>query len=161
MTVSHERTFEHEVPSGTEPMRVDQWVAAACREFSRSVAADDATVFLLNGKQVKKSRKVHGGDLVSVRWTEQVFERVEAQDIPCTSSTRTAMSWSSTSSRGWSYIREPAIREARWRMPWCIATASASSASRETDDEDEDTLVRPGIVHRLDKDTSGVMVIRA
>lgn len=159
MTVSHERTFEHEVPSGTEPMRVDQWVAAACREFSRSVAADDATVFLLNGKQVKKSRKVHGGDLVSVRWTEQVFERVEAQDIPLHIIYEDSHVLVIDKQQG--LVVHPGAGNPGGTLANALVHRYGERffSVEETDDEDEDTLVRPGIVHRLDKDTSGVMVI--
>ena len=66
----------------------------------------------------------------------------EPRDRP---SSTTASRWS-TSPRASSSIRRPGTAATRWST--CSASCSAA-ASRE----------RPGIVHRLDKDTSGLMLV--
>ena len=66
-------------------------------------------------------------------------------------STRTPTSSSSTSPRTWSCIRPPAIGPARWStrsIAHCGESLSGIGGER-----------RPGIVHRLDKDTTGLMVV--
>ena len=58
---------------------------------------------------------------------------------------------SSTSRPGWSSIPRRAIPTARWSTRCSPIAARASPASA--------ACKRPGIVHRLDKDTSGLMVV--
>ena len=63
---------------------------------------------------------------------------------------RTPTSWCSTSSPAWPCIRDRAYRTALWSTPCCITAPEACQGIGG--------VARPGIVHRLDKDTSGVMV---
>ena len=64
---------------------------------------------------------------------------------------RTRRFWCSTNRRGWSFIRQPAIAIeplVNALLAHCGDTLSGIGG-----------VVRPGIVHRLDKDTSGLMVV--
>ena len=62
-------------------------------------------------------------------------------------STRTSSCSSSTSRPAWWSTRPPATRPARWSRRWRAARRAARSRGG------------PGIVHRLDRDTSGLLVV--
>ena len=68
-----------------------------------------------------------------------------------TSCSRTTQSSSSTSLRGSSYIRPPGIGPALWSTRWLPIAERACPGIGG--------VRRPGIVHRLDKDTSGLLVV--
>ena len=64
---------------------------------------------------------------------------------------RTNTCSSSTNPRGWSCTRPPATRTARWSTRCCYHCGPSLSGVGGA--------IRPGIVHRIDKDTSGLLVV--
>ena len=152
------RSFEQVVRLGELGCRIDLWVAKHCPEFPRSAATEDSTVFHLNGKVVKKSRRVREGDLVAVVWVEQVFERVEAQEIPL--DILYEDNHILVIDKQQDLVVHPGAGNSGGTLANALVHRYGERFFHVEDSDDEDAhLLRPGIVHRLDKDTSGVMVI--
>ena len=127
----------------------------------RSVFSLPDTVIEVEGRGlVKKSFRVRPGDRVTVSWKEEVMEGLVAEDIPLD------VIWEDESIL---VIDKPAgmvVHPGAGNWSGTLVNAllfrygiDFSTSADEDDDETADIVPRPGIVHRLDKDTSGVMVI--
>ncbi len=133
--------------------RVDK---AAAAFVSRSIFSRDDTRIVVNGKEVKKSFKVKEGDKVSIDYTEECFETIDGEDIPLD------VLYEDSSML---VINKPSgmvVHPGAGNWSGTLVNALLyryGEAFRTYSEEEEDNLLRPGIVHRLDKDTSGVMVI--
>ena len=91
---------------------------------------------------------MRGGETVTLDVVLDIQTHAVPEDIPLDVLYEDARRLRASTSRpGWWCIRARAIRPARWSTRCCTATRRC------------DTLPRAGIVHRLDKDTSGVMVV--
>ncbi|PKL14134.1 MAG: RluA family pseudouridine synthase [Spirochaetae bacterium HGW-Spirochaetae-8] len=150
-------------------VRVDAYIASCMPELSRSLVGSIGTTITINGKVVKKSHPVQEGDDISMQWVEKVFDDIEPQDIPLSVlyEDETLL----VIDKQQSLVVHPAAGNLDGTLVNALVfkfgTQFATEAllRRDTDVEDEDveefevSAVRPGIVHRLDKDTSGVMVV--
>lgn len=165
--IHHTITFiAHEIP---RKLRVDVYIASCTPELSRSLIGSKGTVITVNGKIVKKSHPVQEGDDILVQWTEQVFKNLEPQDIPLSIlyEDKTIL----VIDKQQSLVVHPAagnpdgtlVNALIFRYGTQFATEPLLPRDLDSEDEDmeesDNTAVRPGIVHRLDKDTSGVMVV--
>ncbi|MHC4937650.1 MAG: RluA family pseudouridine synthase [Planctomycetota bacterium] len=132
--------------------RLDRYLADRLGDFSRAALQRliHRGLVLLNGKPAKASVKVSVGDEVIVDVPAVLPPRVEPQDLPLTV-----------------LLEEPefvvidkapgiAVHPGRGRPDGTIANAIAYRYGELTT---EGGSHRPGIVHRLDLETSGVMVI--
>ena len=78
-----ERDYDFIVDENTaSKTRVDAFLASRMTELSRSALTGNDCQILINGKKAKKSDKVSSGDSVSLHFVADVFEKVEAEDIP-------------------------------------------------------------------------------
>jgi 23S rRNA pseudouridine1911/1915/1917 synthase len=144
------RRFRVGVPS--EGTRLDLFLAATCSDLSRSriqkLIAEDAV--RLDGRPAKRSQLVRAGDEVEVEVPEPRASAIEAEEIPL------------------SILYEDEQILAIDKPPGLVVHPSPG--------HDSGTLVnallhhvrdlagiggelRPGIVHRLDRDTSGVLLV--
>ena len=129
--------------------RLDQ-TAASQLDIPRSVFSLASCTILLNGRSAKKSAKVKVGDIAAIEYDEEVFEGLEAEDIPLKV-----------------LYEDPSILVIDKEQGMVVhpgagvhgGTLVNALLSRYGDDFASSDDERPGIVHRLDKDTSGVMVI--
>lgn len=140
------------VPQTCSAMRIDAFVAKAHQSFPRSAASDERTEFYLNGKQVKKSKLVHGGDHITVRWPEDVLSSVVPQDIPL------KVLYEDDEILVIDKQQSLVVHPAAGHFDGTVANAMVYRYGKQMLQLDMSSL-RPGIVHRLDKETSGVMVI--
>ena len=139
------------VPSDSEEMRVDTFVVQNCLTFNRSLASSANTLFFINNKEVKKSKKVKEGQLVEVKWVEEVFDKIEAEDIPLNIIYEDQNILVINKEQG--KVVHPAA--GNWEGTIVNALVHRYQSSFFL----EEGQIRPGIVHRLDKETSGIMVI--
>lgn len=129
--------------------RVDK--AAAENGIQRSVFSRPDTVITVNGKTVKKSYRLKAGDEVHVNYTYELFTGLEARDIPLDVIYEDENILVIDKRQG--LVVHPAA--GNWDNTLCNALLYRYGDSILSEEDD----IRPGIVHRLDKDTSGVMVI--
>lgn len=139
------------VPSDSEEMRVDTFVVQNCLTFNRSLASSANTLFFIDNKEVKKSKKVKEGQLVEVKWVEEVFDKIEAEDIPLNIIYEDQNILVINKEQG--KVVHPAA--GNWEGTIVNALVHRYQSSFFL----EEGQIRPGIVHRLDKETSGIMVI--
>lgn len=131
--------------------RVDQVLCELLPDFSRSYLQSclDKGQVLLNGEKVKRSQKVKGFESLQVRLEEQTAHEVIAQDIPLDIVYR---------DDALIVVNKPAglvVHPAAGNPDGTLQNALLHHFP------DLESLPRAGIVHRLDKDTTGLMVVAA
>lgn len=151
-TFSVPKTFE-----GT--LRLDKYIASHPSGMNRSKLKSGVTEILVNGKKQKVSFKVKAGDLIDIKWEEQIPETIEPQDIPldiiyeddhiCVVNKEQGM------------VTHPAC--GNWEGTLVNALLfhwKKQALTCRTEGSENEILMsrRPGIVHRLDKDTSGIII---
>ena len=130
--------------------RVDL-IASREGDIQRSVFSLDSTMILVNGKESKKSTKVKPGDSIHIEYDEEVFEGLEAEDIPL------SIIYEDDDILVINKEQGIAVHPGAGCFSGTVANALVGRYGEDFSTSDDDT--RPGIVHRLDKDTSGVMII--
>ncbi len=141
--------IEATVPEHLAGKRFDQALAEMFPEFSRSRLTDwiksgDA---LLNGEVTKPKIAVNGGETVTLAAKQQVETDAVAEDIPLTVVYADADVLVVDKPAG--LVVHPGAGNPRGTLVNALLHYDASLAN----------LPRAGIVHRLDKDTSGLMVV--
>jgi len=142
-----------EFTAETGGMRVDAWLAEKLPEYSRTylkkLVEDGKAV--VNGREVKTSFKLKQGDKVSVeipppKKLEVAAEKIDIEilyeddDIVVVNKPK-------------GMVVHPAAGNYTGTMVNALLEKCGSSLS------DINGVIRPGIVHRIDKDTSGVLVV--
>jgi 23S rRNA pseudouridine1911/1915/1917 synthase len=132
--------------------RLDRLVATRCTELSRTRVQEliESGLVLLNGKIAKGSHKVHPGDRLEVIARERTALRAEAESIPLNIL----------------YEDEDVIAVDKPAGMMVHAGAGNSRGTlvnallgrRQALSQGGDPL-RPGIVHRIDKETSGIVLV--
>ncbi|NLK45895.1 MAG: RluA family pseudouridine synthase [Treponema sp.] len=139
----------------TEPMRLDLYVAQAKGGMSRSRLKSTAQIITLNGKNAKLSKNVHVGDKIEIKWENPKPENLEPEDIPLDIIFENSRVTVVNKNHG--IVVHPAA--GNWSGTLVNALLFHWGKSAQILDEKENSLLlRPGIVHRLDKDTSGVLI---
>lgn len=133
--------------------RVDK---VASEAVSRTLFSREDTEIIVNGKSVKKSAKVKEGDEIKLSYTEECFERLEAENLPLDILYEDEAMLVINKPSG--MVVHPGA--GNWSGTLVNALLYRYGEAFSTyEEEEEENLLRPGIVHRLDKDTSGVMVV--
>jgi 23S rRNA pseudouridine1911/1915/1917 synthase len=141
-------SFTVEIPS----VRLDKFVGERCPELSRTHAQqliEDGFV-TVNGKTAKSSLKLNAGDKVDVTIPPEAPSELEAEDIPLKIVYEDA---------DLLVIDKPAglaVHPAPGTPSHTLANAVLHYLPGIARDPDS---LRPGIVHRLDKDTSGLIIV--
>ena len=140
-------------------LRLDKYIASLPGGVNRSKLKSCAIEILVNGKTQKFSSAVKAGDVIDVQWDDNVPDDIAPENIPLTVlyedenvavidkaqgmvTHPAAGNWTGTLVSALLY---------RWkRAPIsCVKDTPPSLAAFSR---------RPGIVHRLDKDTSGIII---
>lgn len=129
--------------------RVDK-VLSKDPDIPRSLFSKKDTHIYVNGTEVKKSHIVFPGDEVRVTWIEELFSGVKGEDIPLSVLYEDDDIIVIDKKEG--MVVHPAAGV-------YSGTLVHALVHRFGEDFLLSDSIRPGIVHRLDKDTSGVMVI--
>ncbi len=137
--------------------RLDQFVAARLKTVSRSqvekwIRAGDVVV---NGKRVKPGRKLAGGDVVAIAAPPEKTQALQPWDAPLVVLYEDADCIVVDKPAG--LVVHPAAGHRQDTLVNVLLARYPDLASMA----DPDTIAgqRPGIVHRLDRDTSGVLVV--
>lgn len=144
---------EYTINSEIENIRLDKLIAKLNSELSRSMIQkmlDDGKIFV-NGKQEKASYKTKVNDIISVE--EIVAKEIElkAQDIPVEVIYEDLDIIVVNKPKG--MVVHPANGNPDGTLVNAIMNICKDSLSGIGGE------IRPGIVHRIDKDTSGVLII--
>jgi 23S rRNA pseudouridine1911/1915/1917 synthase len=152
--VSEPRRLRLTVATGEGGDRLDRWLGARLADegVTRSAAMRlcDEGLVRLRGAPMKGSAKVREGDAVDVEIPPPAPVEAVAEDIPLTVVFEDAHLL---------VIDKPAgmvVHPSRGHVGGTLVNAVLHHA--EVDDDDADPL-RPGIVHRIDRLTSGLLVV--
>lgn len=144
------------VPSGEMNLRLDVFISLCCPELTRSHLKNSLSKLTVNDLPSKLSKKIKAGDVVFFAWEEPKPHDLVSQDIPleiiyedenvtvvnkpqCLVVHPAAGNWDNTLVNALLF---------HWK--------TSLNALQKVDDSK--TNLRPGIVHRLDKDTSGLII---
>lgn len=146
------RAFRWVVSAAQVGERVDRACAEQLTEITRGDVqrACEMGGLKVNGSTVKLSYRVRLGDDVALELAPEPPSTAEPEDIPLD------ILWEDEDLL---VINKPAglvVHPAKGHSTGTLVNAVLHHTEVE---EDEDAPMRPGIVHRLDRDTSGVMVV--
>ena len=135
--------------SGT---RLDRFVAAHCSELSRARVQEliDSGLVLVNGQPSKPSQKLRGGERVTVQPEPRAPLKAEAESIPL---------HVLYEDDDLVVINKPAGMTVHAGAGNSRGTLVNALLGRGQSLSQGGDALRPGIVHRLDKDTSGAIII--
>ncbi len=133
--------------------RLDVWLTATLIEFSRSyveklIADEKVTV---NGRKVKSSYRLKAGDEIRVNVPEPKLLEVKAEEIDLDIIHEDDDIIVINKPRG--MVVHPAAGNYTGTLVNALLSHCSGALS------DINGVIRPGIVHRIDKDTSGVLVV--
>lgn len=139
--------------------RLDKYIASIPGGMNRSRLKSGVTSIFINGKKQKLSCKVKAGDQIDIQWEENVPDNISPENIPldilyedenvCVVNKRQGMvthpaagNWSGT------LVNALLFHWGRQAVPELTGCPDSQILANR----------RPGIVHRLDKETSGVII---
>ncbi len=141
------------VPGECAGTRIDSWLAERVEGLTRSAAqnllAEQAVS--MNGKPVKKNYKLVGGESLTVTMPELREVNITAEDIPLDIVYEDADIVVVNKPRG--MVVHPAAGNWTGTLVNALMFHCGDSLSGINGEH------RPGIVHRIDKDTSGLLVV--
>ncbi|WP_165224092.1 RluA family pseudouridine synthase [Aquisphaera insulae] len=143
---------EFEVRPRTDGKRIDAYLASRYTDYSRSVLQRiiEAEAVHVNGKAVKASYKVRAGDRVRIWLPELPDSTPVPEDIPIEVVHEDR--WLTVVNKPPNMVTHPA--RGNWRGTLVNAIQFHYDNLSTVAGED-----RPGIVHRLDRDTTGLLVV--
>ena len=162
--------FSAKIPSDfKDSLRLDKYIASIPAQnfggisMNRSKLKSGATEILLNGKKAKISSKVKAGDQIDIQWEENVPENIEPENIPLEILYEDKNVTVINKRQG--MVTHPAAGNWNGTLVNALLYHWGRNAiehiSEKSDKESESELLakrRPGIIHRLDKDTSGIII---
>ncbi|XP_008806145.2 RNA pseudouridine synthase 2, chloroplastic [Phoenix dactylifera] len=181
--------LEESVEIGAEKTRLDSWISSRIQGVSRArIQSSIRSGFVVvNGRTVDKvSHIIKGGDMVSCTVSELQPLRAKAEDIPLDIVYEDAyvlvvnkpahMQWISLapclSEENYTKLEAcfsdcQGCSPSTWKCKWHTESSDNEmdnyyfdqSSVEGVSSENSEALVRPGIVHRLDKGTSGLLVV--
>ncbi len=135
-----------------EPVRLDQYLTRTCPDFSRSLIkkAIDSSLVTVNAKPAKASYKVRFGDLISIQLPHAPPGLPAPEDIPL--EILYEDDYLAVINKPYDMVVHPA--KGNWTGTLVNALQFHFSNLSNINGD-----YRPGIVHRLDRDTSGVILV--
>jgi len=153
------KTFEIVVPAVKTRERLDVFLTRHVENATRSKlqrAIEDGYV-LVDGKPAKSSHRVSVGEVVLVTLPKSPAPSVEPEYIPLDIVYEDESLLVVNKPAG--MVTHPAYGNYSGTLVNALMYYCGSKLSRAAPGADSAEFTRPGIVHRLDKDTSGLMVI--
>lgn len=133
--------------------RLDAWVAAQCPDLTRSAVQNliaDGNI-LRNGKTAKKNERLNPGDQLSITLPEPVLMEAVPQPIPIDIVFEDSDLLVINKPKG--MVVHPAPGHPDGTLVNALLHHCAGQLSGING------VIRPGIVHRIDRDTSGLLVV--
>jgi len=146
--------FRFIADKGQEPLRIDKWLVARMERTSRNRVqqAAEAGCIIVNGRQVKSNYKVKPEDHVSIVMDRPRYEfEVLAEDIPLDIVYED--DWVMVVNKPAGMVVHPGHGNYTGTLVNALAWHFRDNDNYDVEDP------RLGLVHRIDKDTSGLLVI--
>lgn len=146
--------IKFKVPDKLSGLRLDSAISNACTEISRNSAQhmiEEGYVTVNSKNQVKKKFKVMSGDIIEISARKEVPLDVEPEDIPLHIIYEDEDVVVINKTKG--MVVHPAPGNPDGTLVNALLYHCKDSLSGVNG------VIRPGIVHRIDKDTSGLLVV--
>ena len=138
--------------SGGGDLRLDQYIACELRLFTRSQIRQRILEVEVNGKKCKLSRRVRKGDLLDIYYMPPPSLDVTPEDLPLEVLYEDGHLVVINKKQGM------VVHPAQGNYSGTVVNALLYHF-RGLKEGFPDSDIRPGIVHRLDKDTSGILIV--
>jgi 23S rRNA pseudouridine1911/1915/1917 synthase len=142
------------VEAGQE-QRVDRFISDCWKILTRSQLKARNAVIQVNGQSAKPSRAVQAGDAVTLSWEEAPVPSLAAENIPLDILYEDERVLVVDKAQG--MVCHPA--NGNWSGTLVNAVLGRLGSGGFSAGPGGGQAFRPGIVHRLDKDTSGVIIL--
>lgn len=139
--------------------RLDKFIASIPNSMNRSKLKSGVTEILVNGKKSKLSQKVKCGDVIDIQWEDNIPEDIEPENIPLDiifenedvtviNKKQGMVTHPACGNWNGTLVNALLYHWGREKIPQLKEGTEAEILTRR----------RPGIVHRLDKETSGIII---
>lgn len=152
--------FSVKVPKDYEKSeRLDKYIASLPDGMNRSKLKSGVNEILINAKKAKLSQKIKAGDQIDIQWEDNIPDNIEPQDIPLDIIYEDDNVTVVNKKQG--MVTHPAC--GNWdgtlvnALLYHWGRQSIQTLKEGTTSEILERR-RPGIVHRLDKETSGIII---
>ena len=144
---------EHKIICDEDNIRVDKFISACDIGLSRNAAVNliDKGLVVVDGKEVNKKYKLKIGQTVSVSIPEPVPYEAKPENIPLDIVYEDNDVLVVNKPKG--MVVHPAVGNYDGTLVNALMYHCGDSLSRING------VMRPGIVHRIDKDTSGLLIV--
>lgn len=139
--------------------RLDKYISSLKDGMNRSKLKSSATEILVNGKAAKLSSKVKAKDEISIQWDENIPTDITPENIPLNIIFENENVTVINKVQG--MVTHPAAGNWSGTLVNALLYHWKRESIAELKDDDMSKVLanrRPGIVHRLDKDTSGIII---
>ena len=146
-------------PEYNKGERLDKYIASLPDGMNRSKLKSGVTEILVNGKKSKLSQKINGGDVIDIEWEDNIPENIEPEDIPLDIIYEDENGTVVNKKQG--MVTHPACGNWSGTLVNALLFHWGREAVKQIKEGSEQKILefrRPGIVHRLDKETSGIII---
>lgn len=152
--------FSAKVPVDFEGQeRLDKYIASLPNGMNRSKLKSGVTEILVNGKKVKISQKVKANDQIDIQWENNIPDNIDPQDIPLDIVYEDENVTVVNKKQG--MVTHPACGNWDGTLVNALLYHWGRQSIEQLKDGPTSAILerrRPGIVHRLDKETSGIII---
>lgn len=152
--------FNAKVPADFEGQeRLDKYIASLPNGMNRSKLKSGVTEILVNGKKVKISQKVKANDQIDIQWENNIPDNIDPQDIPLDIIYEDENVTVVNKKQG--MVTHPACGNWDGTLVNALLYHWGRQSIEQLKDGPTSEILerrRPGIVHRLDKETSGIII---
>lgn len=153
-------TLYEKIPADFKgPQRLDQYVANLPNGMNRSKLKTCALQILLNGKAAKLSSKVNSGDEIEILWEDNIPDDIVPENIPLKIIYEDENVTVVNKVQG--MVTHPALGNWSGTLVNALLFHWGLESVPQMKNVSQNQILlqrRPGIVHRLDKDTSGIII---
>jgi 23S rRNA pseudouridine1911/1915/1917 synthase len=151
--------IELHIPPGQTKDRLDVYLTSHIENATRTKVQDaiKSGEVLVNGKIVKVSYSIAPNDVVTVNLNRPDPPDVVAEEIPLNIVYEDDYLLVVNKPAG--MVTHPAYKNYSGTLVNALLHHTAQLSTLNKEEDEEYDIIRPGIVHRLDKDTSGLLVV--
>lgn len=139
--------------------RLDKFIASLPNGMNRSKLKSGVTEILVNGKKVKISQKVKAKDQIDIQWEDNIPDNIEPENIPLEIIYEDENVTVVNKHQG--MVTHPACGNWTGTLVNALLYHWGREAIQQIKEGLDSEILerrRPGIVHRLDKETSGIII---
>lgn len=152
--------FHKEVPADYNLQeRLDKYIANLPDGMNRSKLKSGVTEILINGKKSKLSQKLKAKDVIDIKWEDNIPDNIDPENIPLDIIYEDENVTVVNKAQG--MVTHPACGNWTGTLVNALLFHWGRESISQIKEGSESEIMerrRPGIVHRLDKETSGIII---